>query len=546
MSPHLQRALIRKSVHFFACSAIVAWVASTSSARAQFAPEHVIDSAPGEVAGVHAADLDGDGDLDVIACRTGGTTLAWYQNLGGGQFGPATPFPAQPLGATEAITIDVGADGDMDVFAAVVALVTPFGNYYRVDLYVNQGGGNFATPTIIQPMGGPITHMEVGDFEGDGDLDLFVARGVTVSVTLFQSGLFGSPIDITQSASGLRDFRVPDVDGDGYADLVYASLGLGQILWFRNPGSATLFGGPFVIDGSLPGASGVDAAQIDNDGLIDVVGAGWLGSSQLVRWTGYLGSGMFGSPHPITNAGSPERVLCRTIDGDGDRDVFVGTLTAAWWQANDGQGNFGSPQPISASGDFTRAMAAADMDGGGIDLLLGTVPVGGGNGRILFFRNLIQTFTSFCPGDGSGTPCPCGNSGAAENGCASSVNALGAHVSGNGIPSLSNDTVVLTGSGMPNSSALYFQGTTRVLSGNGAPFGDGLRCAGGTIVRLGTKTNTGGSSAYPVAGDVHISIKGANAPGNVREYQVWYRNAAAFCTSSTYNLTNGVETTWVP
>jgi hypothetical protein len=35
------------------------------------------------------------------------------------------------------------------------------------------------------------------------------------------------------------------------------------------------------------------------------------------------------------------------------------------------------------------------------------------------------------------------------------------------------------------------------------------------------------------------------APG-VRTYQAWYRNAAAFCTASTFNLTNGVQLTWGP
>jgi hypothetical protein len=105
---------------------------------------------------------------------------------------------------------------------------------------------------------------------------------------------------------------------------------------------------------------------------------------------------------------------------------------------------------------------------------------------------------------------------------------------------------VLTGSGMPNSSCLYFQGTAQVLSGNGSVFGDGLRCAGGSVLRLGTKINAGGTSSYPIGGDTPISVQGVNAPGNTRHYQTWYRNAAAFCTPSTFNLTNGLTTTWFP
>jgi len=154
--------------------------------------------------------------------------------------------------------------------------------------------------------------------------------------------------------------------------------------------------------------------------------------------------------------------------------------------------------------------------------------------------------TPFCFGDGSGTPCPCANSGAAGNGCANSLSAAGANLTSSGSASIANDTLVLLGSGMPNSSCLYFQGTSQQAGGLGIVFGDGLRCAGGTIIRLGTKSNSGGASQYPVGGDPSVSVRGLNSAGDVRMYQVWYRNAAAFCTPSTFNLSNGLELTWTP
>jgi len=122
----------------------------------------------------------------------------------------------------------------------------------------------------------------------------------------------------------------------------------------------------------------------------------------------------------------------------------------------------------------------------------------------------------------------------------------GATIVATGNPSLTADSVLLTGSGMPNSSALYFQGSTRQNSGLGNVFGDGLRCAGGAIIRLATKTNIGGSSAYPGGGDPSVSVRGSVSAPGTRTYQVWYRNAAAFCTASTFNLSNGVELTWAP
>jgi hypothetical protein len=144
---------------------------------------------------------------------------------------------------------------------------------------------------------------------------------------------------------------------------------------------------------------------------------------------------------------------------------------------------------------------------------------------------------TFCAGDDSGTACPCGNS----------VNAQGARLVASGLPSVLNDSLVLSGSGMtPSSSVLYFQGTTQ---GAGAVFGDGLRCATGTIIRLGTTTNANGASSWPVPGAQSISVRGAiPAGGSVqRAYQAWYRDAnATYCTDTArFNLTNGVRVQWV-
>ena len=84
------------------------------------------------------------------------------------------------------------------------------------------------------------------------------------------------------------------------------------------------------------------------------------------------------------------------------------------------------------------------------------------------------------------------------------------------------------------------------LPSTGTPycFGDGLRCAAGTIVRLGTKTNAAGTSLYPETGDASISVRGLVTTPGTRTYQVWYRNSASFCTPATFNLSNGVQIAW--
>jgi hypothetical protein len=152
-----------------------------------------------------------------------------------------------------------------------------------------------------------------------------------------------------------------------------------------------------------------------------------------------------------------------------------------------------------------------------------------------------------CFGDGSGTPCPCGNDSApgSRAGCLNSLGTAG-KLDEDGLASITADTLVLEGSGMPDAPALYFQGTTLAAGGAGVTFGDGLRCADGAVVRLGIQQNAGGASQDPGPGDLPVSVRGAvGSPGN-RTYQVWYRNTASFCTVQGSNLTNALLTTWEP
>ncbi|MFO1011553.1 MAG: CHRD domain-containing protein [Planctomycetota bacterium] len=155
--------------------------------------------------------------------------------------------------------------------------------------------------------------------------------------------------------------------------------------------------------------------------------------------------------------------------------------------------------------------------------------------------------TAFCFGDGTltdhTTPCPCGNVGAAGNGCANSVNANGGNLASTGTPAL--DDVVLNGSGMPASvSCIYLQGTAL----DDVVFGDGVRCTGGSLLRLRTRANVGGASAFPDSTDtVTLSQRGGVTPGSgvTRYYQTYYRNSAAvFCPPETFNVTNGLVILW--
>jgi hypothetical protein len=153
---------------------------------------------------------------------------------------------------------------------------------------------------------------------------------------------------------------------------------------------------------------------------------------------------------------------------------------------------------------------------------------------------LSENFTPFCFGTASS--CPCGNGGGMSAGCENSFSTGGGKLEGSGTPQISADTVVLNATQLPSgTTALFFQGATAL---SGIAFGDGLRCAGGTTIRLGTKVANGGACSYPGAGDPSVSVKGQITSLGTRYYQTWYRNAAAFCTASTFNLTNGLSILW--
>jgi hypothetical protein len=162
--------------------------------------------------------------------------------------------------------------------------------------------------------------------------------------------------------------------------------------------------------------------------------------------------------------------------------------------------------------------------------------------------------TPYCFGDGGvgASACPCATAGVAGAGCPNSTNASGATLAASGLPSSFYDWMTLEGSGMPpNSSVLYFQGTAQASAptGFGLALGDGLLCATGTIVRLGSRQNTNGQSRLPSNGSTPIRILGQIPPGGgvARYYQAWYRDVnPTFCTVNRYNLTNGVCVVWVP
>lgn len=157
--------------------------------------------------------------------------------------------------------------------------------------------------------------------------------------------------------------------------------------------------------------------------------------------------------------------------------------------------------------------------------------------------DLPVSYSVLCRGDGSGTPCPCSNPGSSDEGCRNSTGA-GARLIASGSASTSLANLVLSTTQLrPNQFGTYLQGSLGVNGGQGISFGDGLRCAGGSVVRLQQRpSDSGGSSATTI----DVAARGGVLPGDTRTYQIWYRDPFTGPCGSGFNLSNGIQFTWLP
>jgi choice-of-anchor B domain-containing protein len=163
---------------------------------------------------------------------------------------------------------------------------------------------------------------------------------------------------------------------------------------------------------------------------------------------------------------------------------------------------------------------------------------------------VCQDAQAFCFGDGSNTDCPCFNLGATGHGCENSSLTGGAILGWTGTASLAADSLVLTSTDeRPTALSVFVQGDVEIAPTN---FGDGLRCMGGSLKRLYSKSASGGSVTAPAGAEPSISARSAALGSPIsafqsRFYQVYYRDpASSFCPPNTFNVSSGVKVVWGP
>jgi hypothetical protein len=149
----------------------------------------------------------------------------------------------------------------------------------------------------------------------------------------------------------------------------------------------------------------------------------------------------------------------------------------------------------------------------------------------------------YCPGDGSGSACPCANSGTGAAGCANSANPGGASIGYLGSPSISGSFLLTAADAVPNRPGLFFEGTVQENGGAGTMLGDGLLCASGLIQRLEIVFTDGVGAA---TSSIDIPAESGVVVGETRHYQFWFRDPVVGPCARDYNLTNALTTTWKP
>ncbi len=366
-----------------------------------WAQQTVTDSFAGVWSAV-TADVDGDGDPDVLSAASGADAVSWWENVGG----DGSSWIEHAIGtgfdhARMALPGDLDGDGDIDVVGAAWA------SHEAVTWWENTAGDgtSWNEHAIDFPFTGAVS-LDVADIDGDTHLDVLGAAQSLEELAWWRNsagdGSAWTKHTVASSFDQATSVFAADMDGDGDLDVLGAANFDNDIAWWEN----TLGDGTVWLRHDVTGlflrVEAVVAADLDGDGDMDVLGAAEAANS-LTWWENTSGDGLVWSEHPITESFLEARsVVAADLDGDGDLDVLGAAGEAArvtWWENSFGDGTAWVEHPIGASLDGAWSVHAADIDGDpGLDVLAAVISAG----DILSWKNLYTGSCSpgsFNPGD---------------------------------------------------------------------------------------------------------------------------------------------------
>ena len=230
---------------------------------------------------VYACDVDLDGDEDVLGVGAGNNTIAWWRNDGGNPIVWTQQILSSSFGGARSVrAADLDGDGDVDIVGAALTA-------NEVAWWRNDGGSPIVwTEFVVSGSFGGAHMVRPGDVDGDLDLDL-VAAGYSADEIAWWRNDGGDPVvwtkfTIATGFNGAVTACPADIDKDGDPDILGAAQDASDIAWWSNEGGSPIAWQAHTIDANFGGVWPAYAADLDHDTYIDILAGG--NSADEIRW----------------------------------------------------------------------------------------------------------------------------------------------------------------------------------------------------------------------------------------------------------------------